>query len=224
MGSLLPTILPLALGAAVSPTLAALVIAVLATGKEGLRRGVALTIGASIPLILIAVVVLLTFHAAGVAEAGPRHKRFDGIVDLVAAVLLAYVAFRALQPPKTPQEKQAERAARAPGGPGRYVALGVGIMVVNFSTLALFVPAMKDIARAKDVGAVGEVLAVAFVIVIALIPAWVPVALRAAFPERAQAILKPLGVWMHDHQRALGGWVSAVFAAYLAVRGVLELR
>lgn len=224
MGSLLPTILPLALGAAVSPTLAALVIAVLASGRDGLRRAVALTAGAAVPLVVIALVVLLTFHATGVADPGPRHRKFDGILDLVFAVVLAYLAFRALQPPKTPQEKQAERAERAPGGPGRYVALGVGIMVVNFSTLALFVPAMKDIARARDVGAIGEVLAVAFVIVIALIPAWVPVALRAAFPERAQEILKPLGVWMHDHQRALGGWVSAAFAAYLAVRGVLELR
>lgn len=224
MGELLPTVLPLALGAAVSPTLAALVIAVLASGRDALRRGVALTIGAAVPLVLIAAIVLLTFHAAGVAEPGPRHKTLDGVIDLVAAVALAYLAYRALQPTSTPQEQQAARAERAPGGPARYVALGVGIMLVNFSTLALFVPAMKDIARARAVGTLGEILAVAFVIVIVLIPAWVPVALRAAFPAQAVRILKPLGVWMHDHQRALGGWVSAVFAGYLAIRGVLELR
>ena len=48
MADLLATILPLALGAAVSPTMAALVIAVLARGEDAVRRGLALTAGAAI--------------------------------------------------------------------------------------------------------------------------------------------------------------------------------
>ncbi|MGK2939303.1 MAG: GAP family protein [Solirubrobacteraceae bacterium] len=223
MGELLATVLPLALGAAVSPTLAALVIAVLASGDEPVRRGVALAAGAAIPLVLIAAVVLLTMHAAGVAEPGSGHRTLDGVVDLVFGVLLAGVAWRALQPTPTPQEQQAARAVDAAGCTARHVALGVGIMVMNFSTLVLFVPAMKDIARA-DVETVQEVAAVVVVLVIVLIPAWVPVALRVAFPDRTARVLRPLGRWMHDHQRALGGWVSAALAAYLALRGVLELR
>lgn len=224
MSDLLSSVLPLALGAAVSPTLAALVIAVLASGRDTLRRGVALTAGAAIPLVVIAAIVLLTLHAAGAADGAPKHETTGGVVDLVAAVVLAYLAFRALQPTGTAQEHQAERAEHAPGGPARYVGLGIGVMLVNFSTLALYVPAVKDIGRADDVSVVGELAALTVVIVIVLIPAWVPVALRGAFPAQAQRILKPLGRWMHDHQRALGGGVSAVFAAYLFVRGVLVLR
>ncbi|UUY04899.1 GAP family protein [Svornostia abyssi] len=223
MGELLATVLPLALGAAVSPTLAALVIAVLASGDDPVRRGVALTAGAAVPLVVIAAVVLLTMHAAGAAEPGPKHRTLDGVIDLVFGVLLAAVAWRALQPTPTPQEQQAARAVDAPGGTARYVALGVGIMLVNFSTLALFVPAMKDIARA-GVPVGQEIAAVVVVLVIVLIPAWVPVALRVAFPDRTARVLRPLGRWMHDNQRALGGWVSAAFAAYLVLRGVLELR
>lgn len=224
MADLLATILPLALGAAVSPTVAALVIAVLARGGDAVRRGVALTIGAAIPLVVVAVVVLLTLHASGAADGGSRHETTGGVVDLVAAAALSYVAVRALQPTRTAQEQQAARAERAPGGAARYVGLGAGVMLVNFSTLALFVPAVKDIGRADDVTVPGEIAALALLIVIVLVPAWVPVALRAAFPEQAQRILKPLGRWMRDHQRALGGWVSAAFALYLFVRGALLLR
>ena len=223
MGDLLATVLPLALGAAVSPTLAPRVIAVLASGDDPVRRAAALAAGATVPLVLIAVVVLTTMHAAGAAEPGDAHRTLDGVVDLVFGALLAGVAWRALQPTATPQEQQAVRAERAPGGPGRYVALGTGIMLVNVSTLALFVPAMKDIARA-GVPVGQEVAAVAFVLVIVLIPAWLPVALRVAFPERTAPLLRPVGCWLHDHQRLLGGWVAAGFAAYLVLRGVLELR
>ncbi|MBJ7519606.1 MAG: GAP family protein [Solirubrobacteraceae bacterium] len=223
MGELLATVLPLALGAAVSPTLATLVIAVLASGDDPVRRAAALTAGAAVPLVVIAIVVLTTLHAAGAAEPGDAHRTLDGVVDLVFGVLLAAVAWRALQPTATPQEQQAVRAERAPGGPGRYVALGTGIMLVNFSTLALFVPAMKDIARA-GVSVGEEVAAVVFVLVIVLIPAWLPLALRVAFPDRTARLLRPVGRWLHDHQRAVGGWVAAAFAAYLVFRGVLELR
>lgn len=224
MADLIATILPLALGAAVSPTVAALVIAVLARGEDAVRRGAALTVGAAIPLVLVAAVVLLTLHASGAAGPGDRHRTAGGIVDLVAAAALAYLALRALQPTHTAQEHQAARARHATGSPARYVGLGAGVMLLNFSTLALFVPAVKDIGRADDVSAAGEAAALALLLVIVLVPAWAPVALRAAFPDRAQRILAPLGRWMGEHQRALGGWVSAAFALYLFVRGVLVLR
>lgn len=225
MADLLATILPLALGAAVSPTMAALVIAVLARGEDAVRRGLALTAGAAIPLVVVAIVVLLTLHASGAGDrSGSGHRTTGGVVDLVAAAALAYLALRALQPTRTAQEQQAARARHASGSPARYVGLGAGVMLVNFSTLALFVPAVKDIGRAEDVSVAGEIAALAFLLVIVLVPAWLPVALRAAFPDRAQRVLAPLGRWMAEHQRALGGWVSAAFAVYLFVRGVLVLR
>lgn len=223
MGELLATVLPLALGAAVSPTLAALVIAVLASDDDPVRRAAALAAGAALPLVLISVVSLVAVHAAGAAARGPAHSTLDGVVDLVFAALLAAIAWRALQPTPTQQERQAGRAERAPGGAARYVALGAGIMLVNASTLALVVPAMKDIGRA-GVPVGQEIAAVMVVLVVALIPAWLPVVLRVAFPDRTTRLLKPVGRWMYDHQRALAGWVSAAFAAYLLVRGALELR
>lgn len=224
MADLLATILPLALGAAVSPTVAALVVAVLARGEDAVRRGVALTVGAAIPLVVVAVVALLTLHASGVADGGSGHRTTGGVVDLVAAAALAYLALRALQPTRTAQEHQAARVRHASGSPARYAGLGAGVMLVNFSTLALFVPAVKDIGRADDVSVAGEIAALVLLLVIVLIPAWVPVALRAAFPDRAQRLLTPLGRWMTEHQRALGGWVSAAFTVYLFVRGALVLR
>jgi hypothetical protein len=220
MADLLATILPLALGAAVSPAIAALVVAVLARGADPVRRGVALTVGAAIPLAGIAAVVLLTLHASGTTG----HRTTGAAVDLVAAAALAYLALRALQPTRTAQEQQAVRARHASGSPARYVGLGAGVMLVNFSTLALFVPAVKDIGRADGVSVAGEIAALVLLLVVVLVPAWLPVALRAAFPDRAQRLLTPLGRWMTEHQRALGGWVSAAFAVYLFVRGVLALR
>lgn len=220
MGDLLRTVLPLALGAAVSPTLAALVIAIVASEDDGIRRALAFGAGAALPLLVLAAVILVT----GLVGPGPGDDRPDAYVDVVFGVLLAAVAYRALQPTPTAQERLAARAVGAPGGPSRYVALGVGMMLVSTATLALVVPAVTDIARARGVGPAGEAAAVAVLVAIVLIPAWGPVAWRVAAPARAARTLKPLRRWLYDRQRPLGGWAAAAFAGYLVIRGVLELR
>lgn len=201
-----------------------LVLAILASDDDALSRARALAVGAVLALVGVAATALLLFHLAGLPERGEGSGRAAGVIDLMAAIALAAIAARALKPLPTAQERQAERAEHAPGAAGRYVALGVGVAMLGLGAIVLVVTAAKDIARATDVTILGEVAATAGLTVTALLPAWLPVALFAAGPDRAAPQLHRLGRHIYDHQRAIAGGAAAAFAAYLLIRGVLVLR
>jgi threonine/homoserine/homoserine lactone efflux protein len=108
------------------------------TGVRPLVRGIALTAGAAIPLVLLgafAFAISGSLHASSTTKAG---------VDLALGVLLLLVGLRALA--KGPAEPKPAEEPKRPAGPGRSFALGFGAMATNVTTLALYVPAMKLIA------------------------------------------------------------------------------
>src|SRR2546423_7596820 len=81
MGALLSQVIPLALGAAISPVLFLLTLTTL-TGERRLVRGLALTAGAAVPLVLLAVV------AFAIAGKLPLSGTTKAVVDPAVRVLL----------------------------------------------------------------------------------------------------------------------------------------
>ena len=148
MGSLLAIVVPLALGAAISPTLFALEVLVLSGLRHPVARAWALAGGAAATLIAFSVLgltLLRNLHAG-------RHHRSptDATIDLVAGVLLALLAARALHPGKTAAESHHDRTQRRLADTPTILFVGVGGlgMLVNFSTLLLFLrPCTKSPAR-----------------------------------------------------------------------------
>jgi Sap, sulfolipid-1-addressing protein len=101
-GSLLAIVVPLALGAAISPTLFALEVLVLSGRRHPVARAWALAGGAAATLIAFSVLgltLLKNLHSG-------RHNRSpaDASIDLVAGALLTLLAARALRPGKTAAE------------------------------------------------------------------------------------------------------------------------
>ncbi len=222
MGALLASTLPLALGAAISPTLFALQLMVLSGRTKRLARGWALTAGSALVLgafALLGVTLLGHLH-----HAAHHHSLHDAVIDFVAAGLLVALAARSLHHRPTAGEEHKERTAGRFDTAPTYWFVGIGAtgMVVNFSTLVLFLAAMHEITRSA-VGTTGRVADFVVVYVITLLPVLVPVGLVTALGDRADPPLNATHAFLADHGRTIGTTVEVVFAVYLAAKGLGEL-
>jgi hypothetical protein len=209
MGELLAVTIPLALGAAVSPLV---FIAQLKTlsGPRPLVRGLALTAGAAMPLLLAGTVVLIFGKAISLSTSPETAARIDLALGLLLLALGVYLLRRPAKPP----------AVQA-GDPrvGRSFALGAVVMVSNASSLALYIPAVKEIS-ASDVDAPDKALAWLIVLAITLLAAELPLALAAISPRRSEPLLEGLGEFMKRHNRAISVGIVFVFGALLVVKGI----
>lgn len=207
--------IPLALGAAISPLLALAQVATL-TGPRPVARGTAFAAGAAIPLLAVAALVLILGKAFELPSASDQVK---GWLDIgFGVILLALVVWIQTRPPKPATDQP-----KAEPAPWRSLRLGVVVMLANFSTWALFIPAVKEIASSSEVSA-GERAAIALlVVVITEALALIPLAMVALSPARAERVLKPLGAWLTRHSRTINVAILLVFAAVLLVRGVRAL-
>lgn len=141
MGSLLGIVLPLALGAAVTPTIIGAQLVTLSGVVRPLARAWALAAGAAVVLTAVSALALLV---AGISNALEDPSPAGGVVKLTAGVLLAGLGVRAVRhrgdaaPSPSPQADERPRLRRS-------FALGAGLMATNFSSLVLYFPAMHAI-------------------------------------------------------------------------------
>ena len=132
MGNLVVAVLPLALGAAVSPTLLALQLLVLSGGGHRLARAWALAAGSA--LVLAAFSVLCLTALARVRPSHGHRSMTDAAVLIGSGVLLGVLALRSrLRRPTAGEQHTSRSAARLAGAPTAwFVGVGALGMVVNF--------------------------------------------------------------------------------------------
>ena len=223
MGSLLVAVLPLALGAAVSPTLLAVQLLVLTGTTHRLARAWALTFGAAIVLGTFSILCVTALQRVR-PHHGDHKSATDAAVLLVSGGLLALLALRSLVRRPTVGEQQPSRIAGRldTASTGWFVGVGALGMVVNFSTLLLVLPAMHEITHSST-GTATEVAVFAIVYVIVLLPVLVPVLLVAVLGSGADRMLDATHTWVGAHSRTIGVVIEVVFAVYLVVKGVRAL-
>jgi len=201
MGSLLAIVVPLALGAAISPTLFALEVLVLSGRHHPVARAWALAGGAA--------AILIAFSALGLTllrnlHSGHNRSPTDASIDLAAGVLLALLAARALHPRKTAAESHHDRTRRRLADMPTILFVGVGGlgMLVNFSTLLLFLPALHEISR-SSVSLAGKGATWLILVVITLLPVLIPVTLVVILGPRASPFLDRLNTFVGGHSRQI---------------------
>jgi hypothetical protein len=221
VAALLASVLPLAVGAAISPTLLALQLLVL-SGAHPLPRAWALALGSALVLALFSVLGLTVLDHLHTAH---RHRSTsDAVVLFAAGGLMAALAVRSLvRRPTSAEEHTSRTAERLASAPTPWF-LGVGAvgMVVNFSTLVLFLPALHEIERSST-GLAARITAFVVLYVITLLPVLVPVGLVSVLGDRARPALDATHRWVTRHARQIGIAIELVFAVYLGVRGYGEL-
>jgi hypothetical protein len=212
MGNLLVAVLPLALGAAVSPTLLALQLLVLSGGTHRLARAWALAAGAA--LVLAAFSLLCVTALSRVRPSHAHKSATDAAVLIASGVLLGALAVRSRIRKPTVGERHTSRiGTRLTTAPSSWF-LGVGAfgMVVNFSTLLLVLPAVHEITHSTAATS-AKVTAFVVLYVIVLLPVLVPVVLAQLLGSRADHALDATHQWVGRNART-------IFAVYLVIRGV----
>ena len=221
MGSLLAIVVPLALGAAISPTLFALEVLVLSGRHHPVARAWALAGGAA--------AILIAFSALGLTllqnlHSGHNRSSVDASIDLAAGVLLTLLAARALLPRKTPAESHHDRTRRRLADMPTILFVGVGGlgMLVNFSTLLLFFPALHKISR-SSVSLAGKGATWLILVVITLLPVLIPVMLVVILGPRASPLLDRLNTFVGGHSRQITVTIEVLFTVVLIWKGIAEL-
>lgn len=224
VGQLLAETLPLALGAAVSPIVLAITIAML-TGTGRTTRALAFLAGESIPLLAFAS-LLLVFGASVSFKASPGAM---ATIDLVFGAVLLLVGLRALR------HEIAERGSLADPGDlaeiheqhagvaaARAFAIGVGSMATNFTSLILYLPAMKTVA-ASPLALPDRLVVTVLVIAVVLSTVWLPLVLSLAAPDTADRVLSRAATAFHSNKRKVTIVLGLGFGAYLLLRGLGSL-
>jgi hypothetical protein len=213
MSSLLGDVVPLSLGAAISPVLFLLQLNAL-TGTRPIARGAALTAGAAIVLIVGSTVGVLL---GGTGFSG--RTTLQAVINIAFGVLLLAVGLRALLRP--PKPKPAVPDAGPKSVRSAFLA-GAGGMATNVTTFALYIPALALIAGSGlPLGQRG--LAGLIILLITLMVAWVPLLLAVAIPSASDRLLPTLGSWMNANNR----WIQVVlcfgFGIWLLAKGLTAL-
>ncbi|MGZ5308801.1 MAG: GAP family protein [Solirubrobacterales bacterium] len=156
MGNLLPGVLPLALGAAISPLLLTATLLVLSGKDRPLARGFAVALGAALPLVALGIFGLVAFSSTGQPGGGGSDSEASAWLDLGLGLLL--LALAALELRRRPAGKQSA-TAETPAPRSRVwrsALLGMGMMLANFTTAILYIAAVKQIARSPCCSASGS--------------------------------------------------------------------
>lgn len=214
----LALIIPFGLAGAVSPVMLTEQTVVLAS-PGGRRAAIGYAAGAILALTAYVCLLIAFGHSINL----PKDPHLDALLDVVVGAALVVTALVL---------RHRGRRATAPGPdsghqrrsmtPVQSVGFGVVAMATNLSTLALVVPGAKAIA-ASDVHLAGRAIAVAVLVVLASIPAWLPVALTAVAPGPTERGLRRLGDLLDRHGRTIMLVVVGGLGLFLVVRGVVRL-
>lgn len=218
MGSALLEVLPIALGAAISPILLLLQVATLASGRHALVRSFCVLAGTVVVTAAVMAVVVVADHAT-TGGAGPGDPVVTDWIEVVLGVVLAAGGVRILISPRE------AASAPSPTTPDdrvhavRSVLLGVAAMVTNLTSIVLLIPATHR-AWTAPLPTGQRVLLLAVVGVVTLLPASLPPLLVVALGRRGPVVLSAMSGALHRHQRTITALVALGFAAVFLVKGL----
>lgn len=209
-------ILPLLLGAAISPVAATGMITVLATSnKSTIVKGFVYLLGTAIPLLLIGIPGIFLFSHIDFA---PKNTAVSSWIDLVAGLVLLGLAVRVALKTKEGKAKTTTQDSHRNQSYNKLIALGVALMITNFSTLVLFVPAVKDIAISSLDTAQKSILLL-MSIAITLVMIFTPLLIFILLPKRSEKMLSSLKSLINRHMREITLSLLIVFGIYLLIKG-----
>jgi hypothetical protein len=211
-----------ALGALYPP---ALVIAAVYLGSASPRKMTGLfLVGAVVMTVVTGVALLVVLRAGGLSLPTHRTPRYGVRTGLGALALAAagYLVWRYLhhQPPDPARPGKPGRIARMTAHPRPLTAVIVGFLL--FAPGFGFVAAVQVIATAKaSLGA--TVGALALVVVIDVVFAWLPLVVHVLAPDQTTRGLKALNAWLSRHGRTILVAGLAAVGLILVIDGAVGL-
>jgi threonine/homoserine/homoserine lactone efflux protein len=221
MGKLLAQVIPLAFGAAISPALLTVAVLTISSPRRGLVRGFALAAGVVTALLVLTALGLTVLSHVTDHPSATKAAVSDAI-DIVIGLVLLALALRGLLVRRNPQgsEDDADTPRHAaPVGLLATFGAGAALMVTNVTTIILYLPAMKDVAKA-DVSDGAKALAIVIAVLITALPVLLPLGLRLVAPRASERWLGSLNSTISRHRHAFIVGVEIIFGVYLLVKGL----
>ncbi|MGZ7066889.1 MAG: GAP family protein [Methanobacterium sp.] len=222
--NLLITILPIAFGAAVSPTVLIGIILVLSISKNPKLNGIAFYVG-SIVLLLIVVALGVFVSKGAVIATGGQPSITSAYFDTILGILLILFGIRRIRTDdKGPNKKRfaGEESKSTLSEFIKYMILGFLMFVINFTTTILVFAAGKDIGL-SPVPLVDKLIVIVILTIIALIVVEVPLLVEFLFPKTANRLLEPVNKWMQKNGKYLMAAIIFIFGIYLLWKGLMVL-
>ena len=216
MDELLTKIIPLSLGAAVSPTVLGVILMLLG-GKRAVARGLAFTVGVLTVLAgLTAVGLILTRNADTDATREAVTRAIDGTLGALLLIAALATIVRARTHTHT-DEPKATADPKHQASISACFLLGLGLMLSNGSTILLYLPAMHAIS-ASGVSGSDKAIAVAIAFLITSIPATAPLTARVAVPTASARLFERMHGFVSAHQRVITITIEVVLGVFLLTK------
>jgi hypothetical protein len=211
---LLLTVLPFALASMVSPLA---IIAVMAVLSAKTRRALKAVFFAITYAAVFSAICLVLVAVGSAAIIGGKPSPAIVGVDVVLGVILLYVAGRSLtKGVSTALLRSFDPDAMSAAA---VVSMGVLLSASNFSSLIPALAASKDIGVAT-VPPFDKIVALVFLIAIAVSWVWAPVAVYLVTPNNFDRLLDPVIRFLRRYGGQLMAAVLFLIGLYLIVRGV----
>ncbi len=217
MENTLSYIIPIAFGAAISPTLLSVILVLLSNPKTPKAGVFAFLLGSGSVIAIIGVLGIFLSSKA-VPQPGGSGSDVSSIIDLFFGVLLLLLGIRKIFSKKNSETKESSIDINKPLKISQYLTLGLIMMTTNFTTLVLYFEILKDLGVAK-LGLEQTLVYLLIVIFIIMLPITIPMFFYLAFPKTTSKALLPVNKFIKNHNDTIMITVMFLFAAFLIIKG-----
>ena len=215
--------LPLALGAAVSPGLLAIVLLILSSEPRPKARAWSYVLGVVTVIVVFTLVGIVTLRAL-VGAFGMPSTAWSVAGKAAVALVLLVLGWRYLRlPGARSDDAQPWFVSRlSAAGPPAFYALGVATMLTNWSTLLLYLSALEVIRTAAASPALA-LLASGVVLLITIGPLLVPVVAVTIVGHRSDQLLAVMGQFASRHSDRIIAGIYFVLAVLIAASALADV-
>ncbi len=220
MTELLASVIPLSIGAAFSPTVLAMMLIILGGKTKPRQKATVMILGMAIALVGLGL-------AAGTLTGMTDNTQVKSVtlwLDIILGFVLIGLGLRKLL--IKPTDKADKPPVQANEKKGRHVAaflpIGILVMLTDFSSIVLFVPAIRDITAAS-ISLTDRLLVAVIPFVAVLAPAFVPLLAVIFSPNKAGPAMRKLNAWLARHSKTISVGLAFAFGVFLVWKGASKL-
>lgn len=213
MSSLVPKLILIGLGASVSPVAVTLLITVMFRDHPR-RNSLLFLLGFTLTLLTIGIAAATVLRGAGSGGTG----NIDGYADIALGIILLALIPLSLKKKARSSGDAPEEHLKA----SRAFYRGIIAMLINTSTLVLYIAGVHEISAAK-LSIAKDVLAFAILTLVTLVTLVIPIVIYFTFPRASEQILSRLSAWLFRHMKEIGVAVLLVFGVYLLIKGIVAV-
>jgi len=223
VSSVLVSLIPYGIAAAVAAPAAAVVAAfILGKNERPILGGFTFVFGALILDVIVCSIVLGVMEATGAFDG---NGDLDAWIEIVLGLVFVGIGVTAIFQHGSPEKEAAQRArieSFTTSGLARIIVLGLVVQVINSDALAIMATGLKEVAKA-DLSFGQIVVAVAWLLLLMLLPYYIPTLMYVVAPKRSSVLLARFSEWLLAHTRPVEIWTGLLLGGAFLLAGVSAL-